>query len=91
VRFEDTNRWLRGRIVDRLRASAPGTWLGFDGPLGDHDVEAVREALAGLERDGLLERRPGDSMAARLPGDAEAARLPDDAMSVRPPGGTLSA
>jgi A/G-specific adenine glycosylase len=56
-RFEETDRWLRGRIVAALSA---GTEL----PAG---IEAVRleRALAGLERDGLVER---DGMNMGLPG-----------------------
>ncbi len=67
-RFEHTRRWLRGRIVDRLRQAPPGTWVEFEGPLGAHGPEAVEGALDGLERDGLLERRTPGSMWARLPG-----------------------
>jgi A/G-specific adenine glycosylase len=47
-RFEETDRWLRGRIVAALAA-------GASLPAG---IEAARleRALAGLERDGLVER-----------------------------------
>lgn len=54
--FPQTRRWLRGRIVARLRETAPGRWQRLDGPLGDHSGVAVREALVALERDGLVER-----------------------------------
>jgi A/G-specific adenine glycosylase len=47
-RFEDTNRWVRGRIVAALAAGEPVP----------DDIPAARlaPALAGLERDGLVER-----------------------------------
>jgi A/G-specific adenine glycosylase len=58
VPFERTSRWLRGRIVERLRALGDDAWVRVVGPLGPHDEGAVEAALVGLERDGLLERRP---------------------------------
>jgi A/G-specific adenine glycosylase len=48
-RFEETDRWLRGRIVAALAA-------GDALPAGIDPVRLER-ALAGLERDGLVERR----------------------------------
>ena len=53
--FEQTSRWLRGRIVDRLRDAPAGTAVALDSGLGGHSVEAVAAALAGLARDGLVE------------------------------------
>jgi hypothetical protein len=38
----------------------------LDAPLGVHDAGAVERALAGLERDGLVERDPADPLVARL-------------------------
>jgi len=65
-RFTSTTRWLRGRIIDRLRAS--DGWATFDDPIGEHDEDAVGGALDGLARDGLIElRRRGDRPEARLP------------------------
>ncbi len=55
VPFERTTRWLRGRIVDRLRDVASGAALAVDGPLGSHSAEAVAQALAALARDGVVE------------------------------------
>jgi A/G-specific adenine glycosylase len=54
--YEETDRWLRGRIVAALAAGEPL-------PRG---IEAARleRALAGLERDGLVER---DGMGVGLP------------------------
>jgi A/G-specific adenine glycosylase len=68
--FVATSRWLRGRIVERLRDAPAGAWVPFAEPIGHHDVDAVANALAGLARDGLLERRR-DVVAG-----AEVARLP---------------
>ena len=65
--FASSARWLRGRIVDRLRELPPGEWLRFAEPIGGHDVAAVVEAVSALSRDGLLERHPADAALARLP------------------------
>lgn len=53
--FPSTNRWLRGRILDRLRASPDGRWLAVTGPIGDHDESAVHAAVRALARDGVIE------------------------------------
>jgi A/G-specific adenine glycosylase len=64
--FESTNRWLRGRIVDRARSSSG--WIPFGDPIGDHGPGAVRAAVVALSRDGLLEIRETPSgVEARLP------------------------
>jgi len=69
IPFERTTRWLRGRLVDRLRDAAPGTALAVDGPLGIHSADAVALALAGLARDGIVEL---DALGrARLAGPTE--------------------
>jgi A/G-specific adenine glycosylase len=65
--FESTSRWLRGRILDRLRDAHLDSWARIDWPLGDHDERAVRSALDGLAREGLAERHPSDPALARLP------------------------
>jgi A/G-specific adenine glycosylase len=46
TRFEDTSRWARGRVVAALAAG--------EGLPQDVSAERLREALAGLERDGLV-------------------------------------
>ena len=56
-RFEDTDRYARGRIVAALAAGA-----ALPGGLGE---ERLARALDGLVRDGLVVR--GDDGAARLP------------------------
>lgn len=53
-RFEDTNRWVRGRVVAALAA-------GEDLP-GDIEAARLRHALEGLLRDGLV-RRDGDTLS----------------------------
>ena len=45
-RFEDTNRWVRGRVVAALAAG--------EGLPGGHRPGAFERALAGLVRDGLV-------------------------------------
>ena len=67
VRFEATARWLRGRLVDRLRDAPPGAWVPIRGPLGAHPAAAVGAALCGLAADGLVELDPAGR--ARLPVD----------------------
>jgi A/G-specific adenine glycosylase len=54
-RFEDTDRWVRGRVVAALAA---GTELPRVEP------ERLERALAALERDRLVER---DADGVRLP------------------------
>ena len=64
--FASTNRWLRGRIMTRLRATPDGAWAIFDGPLGAHDAAAIEVALVGLERDGLIELDSGGRARLRV-------------------------
>lgn len=66
-RFESTSRWIRGRILDRLRDAPPGAWVAFDEPIGAHEHAAIMAALAQLETERLLERRDGGPTEARLP------------------------
>jgi A/G-specific adenine glycosylase len=54
--FPTTRRWLRGRIVGRLREVPDGRWVTLDGPIGAHSRVQVREALGQLALDGLIER-----------------------------------
>ena len=55
IPFERTTRWLRGRILDRLRDAPDGTWLAFDDGIGAHEATAVRAAVAKLAAEGLIE------------------------------------
>ncbi len=71
VPFELTTRWLRGRLLDLLRDTAPGEAVALNGPLGAHSEEAVARAMAGLVRDGMVERDAAGR--ARLAGCAEIA------------------
>jgi hypothetical protein len=65
VPFPATRRWLRGRLVARLREQADGRWVELSGPFGGHSAEAVGDALGRLVRDGLVER--DDRGRVRLP------------------------
>ena len=65
--FRSTSRWLRGRILDRLRDATGGTWVAFDEPIGDHDPATVASALDRLARERLVELRGGSPLEARLP------------------------
>lgn len=67
--FERTTRWLRGRIVDRLRDADGSAWTTIHGPIGSHDATAVRAAMSALVGDGLLDRDPGDPDRVRLATD----------------------
>lgn len=64
LRFPATRRWLRGRLVVRLRDADPGTWVRFDAPVGLHSLEAVQGALAALEREGFIARRGDEARLA---------------------------
>jgi len=67
--FPTTSRWLRGRILDRLRAAPDAAWVELDGPVGSHETEAVVVAVRALAREGLLELEASDApvLRARLP------------------------
>jgi A/G-specific adenine glycosylase len=70
-RFSSTNRWLRGRILDRLRAAEDGEWVALDGAIGTHDLGRVRAAATAMASDGILELGsapdPDAALRARLP------------------------
>jgi A/G-specific adenine glycosylase len=61
--FEATSRWLRGRILDRLRDVRDDGWSAVAGPIGGHDDAAVNAALATMAAEGLIEL---DGARARL-------------------------
>ncbi len=66
--FTSTSRWLRGRIVERLRAARNGAWVVVQAPIGEHDQDAVDRALDALARDGVIESKgSNDARRARLP------------------------
>jgi A/G-specific adenine glycosylase len=67
--FPTTSRWLRGRILDRLRDARDGEWVVFDSSIGAHDAESVQHAVTALATEGLVERDVGQSFVvrARLP------------------------
>jgi A/G-specific adenine glycosylase len=64
--FHQTTRWLRGRLVDRLRDADGSAWTVIDGPIGDHNATAIQQALEALARDGIVEVDPLDGRRARL-------------------------
>jgi A/G-specific adenine glycosylase len=64
--FRTTSRWLRGRIVDRLREADGPAWTRVDPAIGEHDATAIEAALAALARDGLVEIDPDEPRRARL-------------------------
>jgi A/G-specific adenine glycosylase len=67
VPFEQTSRWLRGRILARLRDADGATWTPFAEAIGEHDSDAVSAALVAMARDGLVELDAADGARARLP------------------------
>jgi hypothetical protein len=72
VPFERSTRWLRGRILDRLREVDGAGWATFDGSLGQHDRAAVLATVRILAREGLAEldgevMPAAGSLRARLP------------------------
>ena len=69
--FPHTNRWLRGRILDRLRAAPGAEWVSLAGAIGTHDESRVRAAAMAMAADGVLEVAHPDDAGARL-----RARLP---------------
>jgi A/G-specific adenine glycosylase len=66
VPFHATSRWLRGRLVDRLRDAEGPAWTEIRAPIGSHDTIAIDRALAALARDGVVELDTADSRKARL-------------------------
>ena len=67
--FTSTNRWLRGRIVDRLRAADGDAWVALDDDIGTHEHARVRAAAQAMAVDGVLELEPRSDgrLRARLP------------------------
>jgi A/G-specific adenine glycosylase len=67
--FTSTNRWLRGRILDRLRAEDGDAWIALDDDIGAHDHERVVAAARAMAADGVveLEARDDGRLRARLP------------------------
>jgi A/G-specific adenine glycosylase len=61
--FPETRRWLRGRLLAEVAAS--DGWHTVEGERGLHDETAVREALAGLAQDGLVEIDDGGRARVR--------------------------
>ncbi|HYU50210.1 MAG TPA: A/G-specific adenine glycosylase [Candidatus Limnocylindria bacterium] len=66
VPFSSTTRWLRGRILDRLRTVEDDGWTWFRDGIGSHGRPAVEAALVALAQEGLIELRHGEGPSARL-------------------------
>jgi A/G-specific adenine glycosylase len=64
--FASTNRWLRGRILDRLRDSPDDGWTEFDAAMGTHPPSAVRAAVVALAAEGLISIDEDHGRRARL-------------------------
>jgi len=65
--FRSTSRWLRGRIMDRLREVEGAGWVVIDAPIGDHDQTSIARTLELLAAEGLVELDPASRLSARLP------------------------
>jgi A/G-specific adenine glycosylase len=65
--FPATSRWLRGRILDRLREAEGAGWVVIGAPIGDHDRRTIARTLERLAADGLCELDPDSELTARLP------------------------
>ncbi len=65
--FHSTSRWLRGRIMDRLREVEGAGWVVIDAPIGDHDRTTIARTLEVLAAEGLVELDPASPLSARLP------------------------
>jgi A/G-specific adenine glycosylase len=66
AQFSSTTRWLRGRILDRLRDAPDRAWVTFERPIGSHSLDAVTSQLSRMLADGLLEVGDVDPITARL-------------------------
>jgi A/G-specific adenine glycosylase len=67
--FPTTTRWLRGRILDLLRAAPGDAWVALDEPIGEHDLARVTAAARAMAGDGLVELdgpASSDPVRARL-------------------------
>ncbi|HEX2469200.1 MAG TPA: hypothetical protein VHK05_01305, partial [Candidatus Limnocylindrales bacterium] len=68
--FASTTRWLRGRILDRLREAQGDAWVDLQAPIGSHDLTRVIAAANAMAADGLVElarTQPPHVIRARLP------------------------
>ncbi|MBD5657801.1 MAG: A/G-specific adenine glycosylase [Candidatus Eremiobacteraeota bacterium] len=67
LRFEETTRYARGRIIDRLRSLTGGERISLldlqrelAPLLAHHDAAAITRVVARLAREGVLDERDGD-------------------------------
>jgi hypothetical protein len=66
VRFEETRRYVRGRVVDRLRELPAGRRVSFmdlaaalSGELPHHDATALEGIVTVLASEGVVDRTEG--------------------------------
>jgi A/G-specific adenine glycosylase len=64
--FPSTTRWLRGRILDRLRSVPGDRWVTIDAPIGAHDEARIRLASGAMAAEGLIEIDPSAPTGARI-------------------------
>jgi A/G-specific adenine glycosylase len=85
--FTTTRRWLRGRILDRLREAPDEHWTVFDGPLGEHDTAAVEAVLGTLAKEGMVElaEPPPGAGAGRVGGAGAATPAQEPVLRARLP------
>jgi A/G-specific adenine glycosylase len=55
--FEQSTRWLRGRIVALLAEQEKGAWAALPTAMGSHGPERIAAAVAALQQEGLVEGR----------------------------------
>ena len=65
--FPSTSRWLRGRILDRLRDAPDGAWVSIDAPIGAHDQATIDRVLAEMASQGMVVLHPDLMHEAALP------------------------
>jgi A/G-specific adenine glycosylase len=65
--FPATSRWLRGRILDRLREAEGAGWIVIDVSIGHHDRPTIERTLKALAAEGLIELDRVSELTARLP------------------------
>ena len=53
--FPATPRWLRGRILDRLRDAPDDAWVAFGDAIGTHPPGAVTVEICRMATEGMLE------------------------------------
>jgi hydroxyethylthiazole kinase-like uncharacterized protein yjeF len=80
--FRGTSRWLRGRILDRLRDASDGSWVELRDEIGGHSGAAVEPAAPASPADPVAVRLGYDpsvmSASTSAAADASQSPLPAD-------------